>query len=1276
MARFLRNAKRALLALALLAAVVVVAGLIYVRTDSFGRLLQRRISNLLATEFRGEITLGRIDTSVWGAFTVHDLSIKDGGETIVWIPQIHLGYSLIPLLWGNARIEVAAIDPVIDLRRESDGELNLMRALALKSPAGASSSSSALGIYIDQLGVRKGTVDFAPRAAGGPRYRFDAVDLDGSIAIKPAGLEAELSELRTRVVAPGMPPADLYAALSYGGANGPAKVRINALRLTTQASAVSITGTIHNLATLRSDVAINVHKLAASDLSLILPGYPVRQDIRGRLSLKGTANEIRTVADLTAGEARLRANFQVDLTRKAPPFEGNLSLTQLHLNALALSQKLAGVLDMTLKARGKGADLEALLANTAINIKGLRAGNTDAGNLEFTGNAKNGNLRFDGHLSQGSGRLNLNGTAIVTGNLRYDIVIATQHFDAARISKSAPPTDLNSRTTIQGSGTDLQNIDAKVDFRAVNSVIASVPVESTIGARIKHGAIDIAEARILSQGTTISFKGTAGIAPGGATRLSYRVRADRIALWLKLAGTTGDGRVVLDGTASGSLRGAKAPVLRSQGKMDLESVQLSDLSIASGHASYSLQTIGPGSWPRGEANVDFTALRTNGMKLRAIAAQVRIDGGRPPRISIAMTIHDEKNNADRLAATVVYQPKRIAGSLDQLSVMLPDGAWHLAHQAQLTKDEDRVAVRHLALVNGVRRLTLNADIASAGTQKAALRIQAIDLAMLRPLMPWKQRIAGDLSAEITLSGTSNAPLIDANMRANGLMLESQKLGDMNATVDYRPSAAALAVILNQDQSHQLGLNGDIPVNLSWSHGFAATIGNNQKMRVYSAGIQLAPFAGIAPQTLKNAAGLLQADLELTGSPLHPAVNGTMTITGAGGDIVPIGIKISDFEVHLRALPNSIEIAELSGKAGGGTLRGSGSIALHDNYSPGAIDVDLQMHQWPAIATRRYNARIDGEIHASGTLDEPRIQGQIDVVDTTIHPDLAFLTGTSVLPPDKTIVVIQPGEEALSVARKTRPRAPGVLSARVSSGQHANGQMLKNLAIDLKVNIHRSTWIRDEDVQIELDGTLNIRKQRGGPTSVVGEINTVRGWLRFHGRRFTLVNGQILFTGGSEIDPTLDIDAQYAVSEYVVDVIVAGTASKPEIKLKSQPELAQGDILSLILFGKTTAQLGQGQQAILQQQAQSMAEGAAGQALSQALGLASLGVNVNGESVGLGHYLNENTYVSISPSLAKSGSQTPSKVASIQYFLWRWLTITTATMSDGSSQVFLNVNKRY
>ena len=60
--------------LALLVAVVIVAGVIYVRTASFGRLLKGQVGNLLATGFRGEITLGEIDTSIRGALIIQRIS--------------------------------------------------------------------------------------------------------------------------------------------------------------------------------------------------------------------------------------------------------------------------------------------------------------------------------------------------------------------------------------------------------------------------------------------------------------------------------------------------------------------------------------------------------------------------------------------------------------------------------------------------------------------------------------------------------------------------------------------------------------------------------------------------------------------------------------------------------------------------------------------------------------------------------------------------------------------------------------------------------------------------------------------------------------------------------------------------------------------------------------------------------------------------------------------------------------------------------------------------
>ena len=92
-----------------------------------------------------------------------------------------------------------------------------------------------------------------------------------------------------------------------------------------------------------------------------------------------------------------------------------------------------------------------------------------------------------------------------------------------------------------------------------------------------------------------------------------------------------------------------------------------------------------------------------------------------------MEVHDTKNNTDRLAATVFVRPDRITGSLDQSLLILPDGTWHLARPAQFTKDQHHIAIEGFALVNGVRRLTLDASIEPAGAQSIALHARSIDL---------------------------------------------------------------------------------------------------------------------------------------------------------------------------------------------------------------------------------------------------------------------------------------------------------------------------------------------------------------------------------------------------------------------------------------------------------------------------------------------------------------------------------------------------------------------
>jgi translocation and assembly module TamB len=157
---------------------------------------------------------------------------------------------------------------------------------------------------------------------------------------------------------------------------------------------------------------------------------------------------------------------------------------------------------------------------------------------------------------------------------------------------------------------------------------------------------------------------------------------------------------------------------------------------------------------------------------------------------------------------------------------------------------------------------------------------------------------------------------------------------------------------------------------------------------------------------------------------------------------------------------------------------------------------------------------------------------------------------------------------------------------------------------------------------------------------------------------------------------------------MIDVLIGGTADKPTLRLTSVPELSQADILSLILFGKTTNALGQGQQADLQQQAAKMAAGFAasqiGQAVASSMGLQSLGLELSGlgtsgGSVGIGHYLGENTYVSASQAIGSGPTSATSPNVtnvSVQYFITHWLSITTKTASDGSHEIDLNLIKQY
>jgi len=505
-----------------------------------------------------------------------------------------------------------------------------------------------------------------------------------------------------------------------------------------------------------------------------------------------------------------------------------------------------------------------------------------------------------------------------------------------------------------------------------------------------------------------------------------------------------------------------------------------------------------------------------------------------------------------------------------------------------------------------------------------------------------------------------------------LAINGNRVGDLSVTGKLRAGEAMIDASVQQDASHSVSLKGSVPMALQWAKGFSVAFHDGMALRLNTPGLRAAPIGAVVPGTIQGVVGTIVANVDLSGTPFKPVLNGTAGLEGGRFEILPLGVKVTDLEAGFTVTPSLLRVDHFSASADKGKLIGRGAIAL-SNYAPGDLKLQLEFSKWPAINNSRYKALAGGTVTATGTLSAPQIKGKIDVRDATILPDLAFLSKTSGLAPDETIVVIRPGEKAQN-------GGPSETQQNVTNRSRST-TTFNDLDLNIAITIHRNSWIRQEDAVAEIEGNFQITKKPRESALVIGTIRTVRGWLRFQGRQFDLASGSIVFTGGHTLDPSLDIDAQYKLPDYTVDVLVGGTASKPTLKLTSSPQLEQADILSLILFGKTTSALGSGQRQDLQQSATQMASGVAaaavGKAVGQALGLEGLGVELNdvstgGGALGFGRYIGENTYVSVSQTVGgEQGHQ-----ASVQYNITNWLSVTSTSYSDGSAQVMLGFTKQY
>src|SRR5271155_2937575 len=136
MSRMMRIVQWVVVGIVALVLTLAAAVLILTRTSRFNHFLRVQIVNYLSQTYRGQITIGAIEGSVWGRLTLREINLRHDGVDIASIPELRVGYYLLPALRGQIVLsDIDVLKPELHLARDPDGQWNLIAAFDERQPS-------------------------------------------------------------------------------------------------------------------------------------------------------------------------------------------------------------------------------------------------------------------------------------------------------------------------------------------------------------------------------------------------------------------------------------------------------------------------------------------------------------------------------------------------------------------------------------------------------------------------------------------------------------------------------------------------------------------------------------------------------------------------------------------------------------------------------------------------------------------------------------------------------------------------------------------------------------------------------------------------------------------------------------------------------------------------------------------------------------------------------------------------------------------------------------
>lgn len=1212
-----RRLLRIAVAGAVLLACLVVLIAVVARTPPARRWMRDTLERVIGRELEATVRIGRLSGGLFRDVALHDVRIAVDGRTIARVARVEAVYDLEALVRGRVHLErVALVRPRVRLVRDAGG---WRLPPVLTDDDGPEDEAEEIpAVDVGAIEIFDGRVAIAFLDETPPR-RAAATNLRGALSLRVRDWRTTIAVAHVAFTPRGAAVSPVTAAgtVAFEGD----AIRADRVRVSTARSALALDGRV--IPGGHIEAHLSLEPLAARELAAVVGATGLRSDVHGVAHASGPWNAV----DVTVGArfepgGAVSATGRLDLAASPVRHDVRGRFTDVDPGA-AVADLPRGRLSGHLHAAGAGVAPEGpwtvRLALAPSTLEGR-----DVETLAAVARAGDGRHRGRVRAGAPAGTVDVRATA--SGAPR--IYRATADARIARLDALVPGVPGTAKLTarLAGRGTDPADREATLDVTLAEASLHGVALErGTLAARLAGERVEITRATVQGPAARAEVSGTLRT-DGTALDLRARAAAELAAL-APATGLDAAGVVGLDGTARGAL---DAPALAFTARGDA-------------------LRVGPAAARRATVRVDAEHFGAP-------------DGGGRAHVAL-----DEPALAEHAARSLVAAGSwRVAGSetrieLGTLTLAADARTWRLARPTTLTLS-DAVATPGLVLVSGSQRLEVAGRLAWSenGANDARVALAGVDLAPLCTLAE-SRSCAGTLKLRGTVRGTAAAPELAVDLTADDLRIDDVGYGALTAEARYAPRAVRLEAALRHPEAGEIHLRGAVPADLAWRGARRDVSREPIDLFLETNRLDLRFVRGLAPAHLRATEGRLTLALQIRGPRDAPRAFGDVTLRAGRVELAATGVSYHRVRLTAVATGDRLDVSELSARAGDGVLEGSGSIGLGDAR---AADVGVRVALKDFLAVRRpaYEAVLSGALDLTGTIAEPDLRGALRVDRAVIRPAVLPTSGPS-LEPDPTIQIVN----APVTAAPTPPAEPPP-------------PLIDDLRLDVTVELGDDVSVRRVDAHVRLGGKVRIRREPRGPLVIDGRILLLRGWYAFQGRRFEIREGTVLFAGEAPPRPALDVTAEHRKGEYTIRVRVEGPIDKPRLTLSSEPPLEQADVLSVLLFGKPSRDLGRGEGMRLQQNALALASGYVMPELQssvmETLGLSSMEValpeGAEPGRVGVGRYVTSDLFISVAQEFGARSAE----VVSVEYGITPRISIRGTTSTRGSGGIDLFWSRRY